>query len=262
MRHPWDQRLGFWWIAEDRPGQPCVVESPSGLTATFGELAGRAHQIVHALRARGLGAGDIVAYALPNDVDMLWWQYALQESGMHAIALNPSLSAGEIRSVVEHSGAAAIVVDHGYAQAPALAAASTAGVRVAVGGAIDGFEAYADLVHGHPTTPPAERSFGTPISYSSGTTGKPKAIARPAPAGDPSALADQAKLFGRAFQFLPFDGAHLVAAGMHHGGCQSFYQGALTVGQAVAIMGKFDPERTLRMIEQHGRHHHLHGPRC
>ncbi len=251
MRHPWDQRLGFWWIAEDRPAQPCVVTSPSGVTATFGEVAGRAHQLVHALRGRGLGTGDIVAYALPNDVDMLWWQLALQESGMHAIALNPSLAPGEVRSIVEHSGAAAIVLDHGYAETAQLASASSASVRVSVGGALDGFDRYEDLVDGHPSTLPRDRVFGTPISYSSGTTGQPKAIARGAPAGDPSELADQMKLFGRAFRFQPFDGVHLISAGMHHGGCQSFYQGALNVGQAVAVMGRFDAERTLQLVEQH-----------
>jgi long-chain acyl-CoA synthetase len=251
VRHPWDQRLGLWWIAEDRPDQPAIVDSASGRTATFGELAGRAHQIVHGLRARGLATGDIVAYALPNDIDIVWWQYALQESGMHAIALNPALSGNEIRAVVEHSGAAAIVVDHSYAQSAELTDATSIKVRVSVGGAIDGFEPYDELVAGQPTTEPTDRSFGTPISYSSGTTGKPKAIARPSVPGDPSAIADSMKLFGRAFQFIPFDGVHLVSAGMHHGGCQSFYQGALTVGQAVAIMGKFDAARTLQMIEQH-----------
>jgi long-chain acyl-CoA synthetase len=252
VAHPWEQRLGVWWVAEDHPERPAVVASPSGLTATFGELAGRAHQIVHALRARGLGSGDIVAYALPNDIDMLWWQYALQESGMRAIALNPSLSGGEIRSIVDHSGAAGIVVDHTYAQSAALTDASTIKVRVSVGGAIPGFEAYADLIDGQPNSVPEDRSFGSPISYSSGTTGKPKAIARGAIPGDPSMIADQMKLFGRAFQFVPFDGSHLVSAGMHHGGCQSFYQGAITVGQPLAIMGRFDAERTLQLIEQHG----------
>src|SRR4051812_460541 len=57
---PWAGRLGVWWIAEDHPDQPAVVESPSGDTLTFGELAGRAHQLVHALRARGVERGDIV----------------------------------------------------------------------------------------------------------------------------------------------------------------------------------------------------------
>ena len=53
MRNPWDQRLGFWYIAEDHPDLPAVVACPSGVTLTFAELAGRAHQLVHALRAHG-----------------------------------------------------------------------------------------------------------------------------------------------------------------------------------------------------------------
>src|SRR5205814_682778 len=78
-----------------------------------------------------------------------------------------------------------------------------------------------------------------------------KGIWRPIPEMDPSVFADETKLFGRAFQFRPLEGGHLVSAGMHHGGCQSFYQGALTVGQSLAIMGKFDAEKTLAMIEEH-----------
>ena len=71
------------------------------------------------------------------------------------------------------------------------------------------------------------------------------------PQVDPWDHADQSKLFGRAFAFVPLTGAHLVSAGMHHGGCQSFYLGALNVGQALVIMGRFDPEEALRLIERH-----------
>ena len=63
--------------------------------------------------------------------------------------------------------------------------------------------------------------------------------------------ADAAKSFGHAFQFQPLTGVHLVSAGMHHGGCQGFYLGALNVGQALAILGKFDPEKTLAAIEEY-----------
>ena len=59
------------------------------------------------------------------------------------------------------------------------------------------------------------------------------------------------KSFGHAFQFQPLTGVHLVSAGMHHGGCQGFYLGALNVGQALAILGKFDPEKTLAAIERY-----------
>jgi long-chain acyl-CoA synthetase len=249
--HAWDRRLGVWWIAEDHPDQPAVVASPSGIELTFGELAARSHQLVHALRARGLRTGDIVAYALPNDVDILWWQFALQEAGMHAVALNPQLSGPEIRTILDHSGAAAVVVHHQFADTGDLAAAPSIRLRVSVAGAIPGFDTYADLVADQPTTRPPDRSFGTPISYSSGTTGQPKAIARGSVPGDPSAIADQMKLFCRAFQFHPLEGVHLASAGMHHGGCQAFYQGALNAGQALAIMAKFDAELTLQLIERH-----------
>jgi len=68
---------------------------------------------------------------------------------------------------------------------------------------------------------------------------------------DPWDYADRLKSFGQAFKFRPLEGAHLVSAGMHHSGCQGFYQGALNVGQALVIMERFDAERTLALIEQH-----------
>jgi long-chain acyl-CoA synthetase len=254
MKHPWDQRLGFWYIAGDRPEIPAIVASPSGLILSFGELAGRAHQLVHALRARGLEAGDVIAFGLPNDADIVMWLLAAQEGGFQSISLNPALSGAEIQRIVDHSGAAAVVLHADYAdRADRLTGTGSVRQRVAVGGAIPGWEGYESFVEGHPLTEPADRRFGIPISYSSGTTGQPKAVVRPsAPKVDPSVAADRAKSFGHAFQFLPYEGVHLVSAGMHHGGCQGFYLGALNVGQALAIVGKFDAGRSLAMIERHG----------
>jgi long-chain acyl-CoA synthetase len=253
MKHAWDRRLGFWWIAQDYPDQPAVASSPSGITLTYGELAGRCHQLVHGLRSSGLAAGDIVAYALPNDIDMLYWQLALQEGGFQAIALNPALSGGEIQRIVDHSGAAAVVIHADYAdRVKQMAGTGSITLRVSVGGAISGWTPYEELVDGHAETEPEGRVLGVPISYSSGTTGQPKAITRPSMMRiDPYVMADRMKTFGHAFQFQPMTGAHLVSAGMHHGGCQSFYFGALNVGQSVVILGKFDAEQTLAAIDKH-----------
>jgi long-chain acyl-CoA synthetase len=30
MDNPWDRRLGFWWIADDQPETPAILESPEG----------------------------------------------------------------------------------------------------------------------------------------------------------------------------------------------------------------------------------------
>ncbi|MHC3004439.1 AMP-binding protein [Gordonia sp. GN26] len=252
MEHPWDRRLGVWWIAEDHPDQPAIVASPSGRTLTFGELTGSAHRLVHALRANGLGAGDIVAYALPNDVDPVIWQLACAEMGIRYLALNPALSAAEFSDILEHSGAVAVAVHPDFADRMSdVGDTETLELAVAVGGDIPGFLPYEDLIADHPDTLPADRVLGGAISYSSGTTGKPKGVLRPLPALEPSAAANAMSTFGRAFRFLPFDGVHLVSTGMNHGGCQGFYLGALNVGQALAIGAKFDPEDTLRMIDEH-----------
>jgi long-chain acyl-CoA synthetase len=253
MKNPWDQQLGFWYIAGERPDIPAIVASPSGVTLTFGELAGRAHQLVHALRAQGLAAGDVFAYALPNDADIVMWQLAAQEGGFQSISLNPALSGAEVQRIVDHSDASAIVLHAAYAdRADQVTGTGSVRQRVSVGGSIPGWASYESIIEGLPQTQPEDRRLGIPISYSSGTTGQPKAVVRPsASKTDPSVAADRAKSFGHAFQFVPYEGVHLVSAGMHHGGCQGFYLGALNVGQGLAIVGKFDPERSLALIEEH-----------
>jgi long-chain acyl-CoA synthetase len=89
------------------------------------------------------------------------------------------------------------------------------------------------------------------FAFSSGTTGQPKGVRRRLPEGDPSQIASDASVFGRAFAFQPLSGCHLVSAGMHHGGCRTFYVGALHTGQALVILPKFDAEEVLRAVERH-----------
>ncbi|BBX01897.1 acyl-CoA synthetase [Mycolicibacterium moriokaense] len=255
VKHSWDRRLGVWWIAEDHPHAPAIAESPSGRTMTFSELAAAAHRVANALRAHGIGDGEAVAYALPNDVDAVVWQLATLETGLRYLTLNPTLSTDEFASILEHSGATALVTHVDYLQRCAEAATG-ATLRVVVGAAADdalpsGFITDTELVADQPSTPPAKRKQGDSIRYSSGTTGKPKGIMRPLEDRDPSVAANAMAVFGHAFDFRPFDGVHLVSTGMHHAGCQSFYLGALNVGQALVILGKFDAEQTLAAIDSH-----------
>ena len=250
--NPWQQRLGFWWIAQDHPDQVAIASSPSGERLTFSELAARAHQLARSVLALGLSPGDVIALVLPNAIDAVIWQLATQESGLRYISMNPALASGEIREILEHSEAKMAVFhaakcEHlGDLKFPAQVEH-----KVSIGGPIDGFVSQESVVDGHDGAPLEDRLLGGLIPYSSGTTGKPKSVWRRLPPMDPWDYADRLKSFGQAFKFRPLEGAHLVSAGMHHSGCQGFYQGALNVGQALVIMERFDAERTLALIEQH-----------
>ena len=118
-------------------------------------------------------------------------------------------------------------------------------------GAIDGFEPLADALAAHPTTMPDDRTPGSLFVYTSGTTGRPKGIRRQHEAGDPDEVANAAAVFGRAFDFVPFSGPHLVSTAMYHGGSHSYYMGALNVGHPLVIMPRFDAETALQLIERH-----------
>jgi long-chain acyl-CoA synthetase len=89
------------------------------------------------------------------------------------------------------------------------------------------------------------------FAYSSGTTGKPKGIRRAAISGDPWQLASEGAVFGRAFDFRPMQGPHLVSTAMYHGGSYAYYMGALHVGHGLVILPKFDAEEALRLIDKH-----------
>lgn len=256
MRDLWDQRLGVWWIAQDYPERAAVIDTPTGRTLTYGALTALAHRFANAMRASGLRDGDIVAYALPNDVEALVVQLATSEAGMHYLSLSPALSADEVSALLVHAGARAVIIHgdslerHAY---PALTTPLT--LRVVVGHDAaadrDAFVVFDELCAAHPPTPPSDRRLGESARYSSGTTGKPKGIVSPLTERDPWRAAHDATLFARAFDFLPFDGVHLVSAAMHHGGCQGFYMAALNVGQGLVIAGKFDAEQALALIEKH-----------
>ncbi len=252
MKDPWDRRLGFWWLAEDHPELPAIVASPSG-PRSFAEVASGAHQLVHALRSRGLGPGETVAVMAPNGVEIVECSLACQEAGWFFLPLNTFLTAGELSGIVEAAGPAAVFVHERFRASLAGSASATSrkAARWFSFGDVAGIESAAELRRGHPWTIPAERATGSIFTFTSGTTGKPKGIRRAAPKGDPSAKASAAAIFGRAFDFQPLEGAHLVSTAMYHGGSHGFYMGALNVGQGLVIMERFDAAEALRSIERH-----------
>ena len=91
-------------------------------------------------------------------------------------------------------GRAAVVLHADFAdRVDQLSGTGSITLRVSVGGDDPGLRrATRRSSRASPTTEPPDRRLGIPIAYSSGTTGQPKAVVRPAHRGiDPSVAADR-----------------------------------------------------------------------
>ncbi len=102
--------------------------------------------------------------------------------------LNTHLTAAEVGYILGDSGAAALIADAAFgdvARKPPNAPACPPAGRIAVCGEIPGFTPLADVLAGQPDTAPDDRVAGQFMQYTSGTTGRPKAVQRDLPQFDP-----------------------------------------------------------------------------
>ncbi len=249
--------LGFWKIAEREPQRLALV-SPEYEQRTFGELYREANQLAHGLRAHGLDTGDVVATLVPNGIEAVALYLAAAQTGLYFVPINYHLTGPEAGYILADSRAKAFVAHERCAEA-ARRAVGEEGIRTdlarfAVGGAdgIEGFAGYGELASGRPDTLPADRSAGTLMTYTSGTTGRPKGVRRPLTGRDPHEAAEFGSYLLNLFQIPPLgEGAHLVTAPLYHTAVSNFASAALHSGHTVVLMDKWTPEGTLERIQRY-----------
>ena len=174
MTTAWDQRLGFWWIAEDHPDSPAILAGPDG-ARTYAELAGDANQLVHLFRSIGAAPGDAIAAIVDNGTTLIEVSLACQQAGYYFIPLNTHLTAFELAAIMTHSGAKVLIAGERFAAQladidPALDAPLDLAVLAV--GTIDGVRSLADARATQPRTTPDDRTPGGLFVYTSGTTGQ------------------------------------------------------------------------------------------
>src|SRR5262245_26158406 len=99
-----------------------------GETTTYGEMATRVAALAAGLHERGVGRGDVVGLLSYNCPEFLETLFAANYLGAIAMPVNWRLAAPEVRYIVEHSEARALVCDESLAD---LATDTRQGVEAA-----------------------------------------------------------------------------------------------------------------------------------
>ena len=89
--------------------RPAVVHGDRVIS--YAELGRRCDALARALRDAGVEQGDRVAALLPNVPEMLEAHFGVPALGAMLVAINTRLSAAEVRYILDHSGAKALIVD-------------------------------------------------------------------------------------------------------------------------------------------------------
>ncbi|MGI5351037.1 acyl-CoA synthetase [Streptomyces sp. CA-250714] len=246
-----DAPNGFWAQAQRDPGRTVLV-APDGEEWSAARLHAECNRITHGLGAAGLREGDAFATVLPNGPQFIAAYLAAAQSGLYMVPVNHHLVGPEIAWILSDSGAKVLIAHARFADT-ARAAADEAelahGRRYSVGQS-EGFRPYDELLDGHAPEPPADRTSGWVMNYTSGTTGRPRGIRRPLTGKRP----EETHLGGflGIFGIKPFDdNVHLVCSPLYHTAVLQFAAAALHIGHQLVVMDKWEPEEMLRLIDRY-----------
>jgi acyl-CoA synthetase (AMP-forming)/AMP-acid ligase II len=228
-----------------RSEQAAIVDDDRSLT--FAELDSRTNALAHELSLRGLGEHDRLAILCRNESAFVESIVAAAKLGADALPLNTSFSADELKAVIDREQPPVLIYDAEFE-----AIVSGAGIEPWVTRVVANVEGDIDrdtieqlIEKGPREAPMSPAEEGRTVILTSGTTGTPKGARLARPEG----LEPLAQLL----RVVPIHAGstYLIPAPLFHAhGYGQLILGA-SLGCTVVLPRRFDPERTLALIERH-----------
>jgi long-chain acyl-CoA synthetase len=244
------------WAAE-RPDEVAIVEGDRELT--YRQWNEAADRVAYGLAERGVGSDDIVVLRTQIRTEWAVLSSALAKLGASLLGLNWRLTPSETQYVLSNSRATAIVCDDPdpSALAPAFVGLPIK-LAVSLDADADGFDRYAELLQSERKEPLFAAGDPPLIIYTSGTTGLPKGV--PLRSGRTADMSPKMLEYlidvaggGGSAAARPVESrsVSLVTMPMHHGAGPGQMWGARRGGSKIVLLRRFDPEKTLELIQEH-----------
>src|SRR5262245_34837274 len=240
--------------ARERAEQPAFIMAGSGEAVTYAEYDARTNRLAHLLRAHGLRRLDHYSIFMENNARYLGASGAAERTGLYYTCVNSYLTPDELAYVVNNSESKALITSRAKREVAMAAIRSCPKVRLGLivdGTGDDGPSAdYASAVAPWPDSPIADERLGTPMLYSSGTTGRPKGILRPLPENPPSQPLPLFDFLVKLWRYRE-KMVYLSPAPLYHSAPQAAVALTIRMGGTAIIMERFDPEAYLGLIERY-----------
>ncbi|GAA4407614.1 AMP-binding protein [Quisquiliibacterium transsilvanicum] len=240
--------------AQERANEPAFIMASTGEAVSYAEFDARTNRLAHLLRAHGLKRLDHYSIFMENNDRYLETCGAGERSGLYYTCVNSYLKADELAYILNNSESKALITSRSRRDVALEALKHCPDVKLCLivdGAGDDGpFVDYVQAVSKYPGTPIADESLGTPMLYSSGTTGRPKGIVRPLPENPPSEPLPLFHFLNKLWHYR--EGmTYLSPAPLYHSAPQAAVGLTIRNGGTVVIMEHFDPEDYLRLVEKY-----------
>ena len=239
-------------FAERTPDKAALIMAGSGEVVTYAELEAGSNRFAQLLRALGIRAGDHIAFFVENHprfFDLCW---GAKRAGLYYTAISSYLTAEEVAYIVNDCGAR-LFVSTAYKRDVAVVVPPLCPKLehcLLIDGAADGFASYEDAVAAQPESRIADEVEGTDMLYSSGTTGRPKAVKRPLQ-GMPFGTHEPALAMLADAVGLHRDMVYLSPAPLYHAAPLRYNMASVGRGATSIVMERFDATHSLELIERH-----------
>jgi acyl-CoA synthetase (AMP-forming)/AMP-acid ligase II len=227
-----------------RPGETMLVDEAGELT--FAEVHSRSNALARALGSEGVRPGDGVAIMVRNHRGFIEATLAISKLGANGLYMNTAFSGPQLADVMEREGPAALIYDEEFSD---LLGEAKEGTRRFVSWSTEGEtedatteDLIASTADGDLRPPDEASKF---IILTSGTTGTPKGAQRQ----QPDNLGPLAAMFSK----IPLRSGEptMIAAPMFHSWGFAHFMLGLALNSTYILERRFDPEATLRAVEEH-----------
>ena len=244
---PTPRTVEYW--ASEKPDALALVEGEKSLT--YGDWNTQADKVAEGFARLGVEAGDVIVTRLQIRLEWAIIASAAAKLGCSILGLNWRLTPSEVNYVLTNSDARVLICDDAdpVALLPAFEGAALK-LKVSLDVPADEFVSYDDLFV---EDAPARFSKGEAplIIYTSGTTGLPKGVnMSPGEGADMQKIMEYFQSLAAARPQFPGD-VVLISMPMHHGAGPGLVRGTLANGNTGILQQRFDPEGTLKLMEQH-----------